>query len=90
MFAEDQLQARESALQIEQLRLSAPSSSSPYSNDVVTMNDRYRASISRLEGEKTKLHEELEKVICTPSSNTTKSNLKNFLEFSLTPCRNHK
>lgn len=82
MFAEEQLQARESVLQMEQLRLSAPSSSSTYSNDVLTMNDRYRAAITQLEGEKTKLHEELEKVICTTPSNTTKNSLKNiFLNF---------
>lgn len=67
MFAEEHLKARETALQMEQHRLSAPSSSSPQANDVVTLNDRYRDAISQLEGEKTKLHEELEKVILCPN-----------------------
>lgn len=79
MLAEEQLKARKSALKIKQLRLSAPSSLSTYSNDVGTMNGRYRAAIAQLEGEKTKLHEELEKVICTPPSDNTKNSLKNTL-----------
>lgn len=82
MFAEEQLKARESAIQIEQRQLWAPSSSSTHSIDVVSMNDRYRAAITQLEGEKTQLHEELEKVICSPSSDTTMNSLKNiFLNF---------
>lgn len=82
MFAEEKLKERNSALQMEELRLLAPSSSSKHSNDVFTMNDRYRTAITKLEGEKTKLNDELEKVIFTPPSDNTKNSLTNtFLNF---------